>query len=90
MFGSYHALNNLDVFQVAHKHFLTYLRSSRKENYMNASAHRRTVCPKKMIKRRTLKGIPKIIDPIYLESSSSHYVIIDLDIHLLENWIVKM
>ena len=58
MFGSYHALNNLDVFQVAYKHFLTYLRSSRKENYMNASAHRRTVCPKKMIKRRTLKGIP--------------------------------
>ena len=47
MFGSYHALNNLDVFQVAYKHFLTYLRSSRKENYMNASAHRRTVCPQK-------------------------------------------
>ena len=53
MFGSYHALNNLDVFQVAHKHFLTYLRSSREENYMNASALRRTECPQKtMIKHR--------------------------------------
>ena len=42
-----------------------------------------------MIKRQTLKGIP-INYRSNLSRKPSHYVIIDLDIHLLENWIVKM